>query len=572
MDFFENILSAEEISRSITVLQDDEDIISLGNVTLPNAKTVISLMELWCPRVDTVVKLDIEINGSASEKAQYLNFHRGFTYLEFLDLFNDHIEEQEYPHYPVFNQVRKRKGGINTKKQRYTYLSRYQSTEDDYLELYLEEGGKTVLDFFLGQLGRLSAALPLRKLKQHTLVVAPSGSGKSELLRAMFYRMQAKYPKFSMVMIDPHGDLSLSIKKSIVSYDQRERLIYIDPYLDQGVHTPTFNPFDLKDNSEQNVQHAAEQFITAFEEVLTREGGAPTENMVTVLEKALYFILGRGGSTLDTLLELLSPNSPLKEEAEAFDPLFDDYFFKPGNKTRDGLYSRLSRLLTNPTLKRVLGGASTFDLERSLNSGKIVIFDLSGFGEMAQVTFGKFLIASIKSYVRKRKKNTGRPIFCFVDEAHALVSGSFEYILSQLRGFGLHTVLATQFIGQFGDQVKDVKKNTAVKVVGGDIEDVKEVLKVDKNLKLKDYEFVLKIRNEKQTVFKSPDFLIKHPKAYGITKEQEAEIDCMQLERYYKVTGQESHIPRKETRKPSDNDRSGPPKPPFDLYLGETDD
>jgi len=374
-----------------------------------------------------------------------------------------------------------------------------------------------------------------------------------------------------MVMIDPHGDLALSIKKNSLSYEQRERLIYIDPYLAEG-YTPAFNPFDLKDNSEQNVQHAAEQFIAAFEEILTREGGKPTENMVTILEKALYFILGRGGSTLNTLLELLSPNSPLQEEANEFDPIFDDYFFKPGNKTRDGLYSRLSRLLTNPTLKRVLGGESTFDLERSLNSGKIVLFDLSGFGEMAQVTFGKFLVASIKSYVRKRKKNTGIPIFCFVDEAHALVSGSFEYILSQLRGFGLHTVLATQFIGQFGDQVKDVKKNTAVKIVGGDIEeDVREVLKVEKDLKLRDYEFVLKVRNEQQTVFKSPDFLIKNPKAYGITKEQEDEIDRLQLDRYYKVTGQDDHTQRRQQHKQSNDDRKGPPKPPFDLYLGEND-
>jgi len=99
------------------------------------------------------------------------------------------------------------------------------------------------------------------------------------------------------------------------------------------------------------------------------------------------------------------------------------------------------------------------------------------------------------------------------------------------------------------------------------------VLKVDKDLTLKDYEFVLKVRNEKQTVFKSPDFLIKNPKAYALTKEQEEEIDRMQLDRYYKVTGQDDHVARREEpRKQSDDDRKGPPKPPFDLYLGEEDD
>jgi|GEM_PF-3195212 len=150
MEFFKNILSPEEIKRAIVELEESKETISLGTVTLPDPKIIISLMEHWSSRVDTVLKLDIEVNGAPSENAKFLNYHRGFTYLEFLDLFNDHIEEQEYPHYPIFNQVRKRKGGINTKKQRYTYLFRYQANEDDYLELYLEEGGKTVLDFSLG--------------------------------------------------------------------------------------------------------------------------------------------------------------------------------------------------------------------------------------------------------------------------------------------------------------------------------------------------------------------------------------------------------------------------------------
>jgi len=573
MKFFSNILTPNEIKCVLIDLREADDAISLGTVIQLDPKKVISLMELWCPRVDSIIELDIEVNGAPSENARYLSYHRGFTYLEYLDLFNDHIEAHEYPHYPIFNQLRKRKGGVNTKKQRYTYLSRYQANEEDYLECYSEEGDKMVLDFFLGQLGMLSASLPLKKLKQHSLIVAPSGSGKSIFMSSTFFRMQKKYPKFSMIMIDPHGDLALSIKKNTLTYKQRERLIYIDPYIDDGVHTPTFNPFDLKNTSEQTIQHAVEQFIAAFEEILTREGGKPTENMVTVLEKSLYFILGRQGASLNVLMELLSTNSSLKEEASEFVPIFDDHFFKPGNKTRDGLFIRLSRLLTNPTLKRVLGGSSTFDLQHALNSGKIILFDLSGFGELAQLTFGKFLTASIKSYVRIRKKNTGIPIFCFVDEAGVLVSGSYNYILSQLRGFGLHMVMAIQEISQLGDQVKAAKKNTAVKIVGGDIEeDVKEVIKVDKNISLKDYEFVLKVRGEKQTVFKSPDFLIKNKSRYTITEAQEAEIDRMQLERYYKVTGQESHTPRKEPRKPTDDDRYGPPKPPFDLYLGDSDD
>ncbi|MEM1283573.1 MAG: DUF87 domain-containing protein, partial [Chlamydiota bacterium] len=381
-----------------------DDGIPIGRVTDVDLDTLKGLFNIWCSRIDRCIALDLEANLRPSSRTDLLYAYRGFTFSEYRALFNTHIAPEEFAHYSIFTQVRKDKGGITSEKQRLDFTLNYQLNDEDYIKLLVKEGYKDMVDFFYGQIGRLSASLPLKKIKQHTLVIAPSGSGKSELLRTMFYRIQKKYPKFSMVMIDPHGDLALSIKKSSLTYKQKERLIYIDPYIDNGVHTPTFNPFDLNDTSEQTVQHAVEQFIAAFEEILTREGGKPTENMVTVLEKALYFILGRGDASLNTLMVLLSPNSPLKEEANEFDPIFDDHFYKLGNKTRDGLFSRLSRLLTNPTLRRMLGGASTFDLQHALNNGKIVLFDLSGFGEMAQVTFGNFLVASIKSYVRKRKK------------------------------------------------------------------------------------------------------------------------------------------------------------------------
>lgn len=574
MEFFTEIIRQNELEKILSYSPlHGQNNISIGIVSGHDPEKVKKLMELWCQRVDTIVQMDIEYHGFPSEKAKYLNAHRGFTYFEFLDLFNEHIEEHEYPQYPVFNQLRKRKGGINTKKQRYTYLSRFDANEEDYLKLYLEEGGAVLLNFFLGALGKLHAQLPLSKIKQHTLVVAPSGTGKSELLRSLFYRIQKRYSKFSMVMIDPHGDLAKSIRKNRLTYEQRERFIYIDPFLQDG-YTPTFNPFNLSDRSEWAIQNAAEQFIVALQEILNKEeGGKPTVTMIKTLEKALYFILGRKDSTILTLIEIFEPNSSLQMDIQLYDSSFDDHFYKPGNKTREGVYTRLSRLINNPTLRRVIGGQSTFDFEYSLNSGKIIVFDLSKFGEMAQVTFGKFLMASIKSYIRKRDKNTGVPVMCFVDEAHAMVSGSFEYILAQLRGFGLHMVMATQYIGQLGDQVNDVKKNTAIKIVGGDIEDdVKEVLKVEKGVKLKDYEFILKVRQKGQSVFKAPDFLLKNPSKYLTSKAEDEEIIKMQIDRYYKVTGVEDHKPRRGAIKPDDDNRKGElPSPPFNLFLG-TDD
>ena len=83
MKFFMNILRREELKLILSEGQDQSNV-SVGIVSAYDPKKVISLMELWCSRVDSIVELDIEVNGKPSKNAQYLNYHRGFTYLEFL--------------------------------------------------------------------------------------------------------------------------------------------------------------------------------------------------------------------------------------------------------------------------------------------------------------------------------------------------------------------------------------------------------------------------------------------------------------------------------------------------------
>ena len=64
-----------------------------------------------------------------------------------------------------------------------------------------------------------------------------------------------------------------------------------------------------------------------------------------------------------------------------------------------------------------------------------------------------------------------------------------------MRGFGLHLVIANQYVEQFGNQAKVVKKNTAIKVLGsGDdnLHDIQKMIRVPKEMHLKDYEFYLK--------------------------------------------------------------------------------
>lgn len=273
------------------------------------------------------------------------------------------------------------------------------------------------------------------------------------------------------------------------------------------------------------------------------------------------------------MVGLLKLESSIFGEAQTYEPhFFDKEFAKPSNRTRKALLDRVDRLLNSPIQKLLLGEKSTFDLEKILNTeGKIIIFNLGEVGEQTQVSMGKFLIASIKSIIRKRKKDSGKATFLVIDEAHTMVSGSIEYMLSQLRGFGLHVLLANQYLNQLGEQAESVRQNCAIKIVASDdLAEMNKVVKIPQETLLGDYEFFLKIRGYPIQVFKSSDHLIRNVKVYEIDEEQEKVFDDYQLKHYYRSYEQtKSPIRTHIQNTPKEDKFQNSLTPPFSLNIEE---
>lgn len=577
MTFWENLIPLSDMDRILDEVYEEKEGLLLGKLVSYDSDAVLPLMRLWCQRVDNVIKMDKEANGKPTQYSNIAILWRAFTFEEYHALFNPNIIEEEFLFYPVFNQLRKDKGGIKFEKQRHYFISQYEYDPKDYVRLLCENGFEPLLSFFLTKRAKLSAFLPHSALLMHTYIMGPTGSGKSVLMRTLLYRLQKKYKNYSIVLIDPHGDLAESVKTFGLNKDQ-DRLIYIDPFFRDG-YTPTFNPFQINDTSVQNLTHVVEQNILAYEEILSREGGKVTEAMVNMLEKCLYFLLKRSYSTILDLQRLLDADTEILEEAKAVDPFFNTPYEKKNNRTREGLLFRISRLLNSPVLKNFLVGNNTFNLEQAINSNKMVIFNLGGLGEMTQDAVGKLLIASIKSMVRKRKKGGSKHTFLVVDEAHNFVTGSFEYILSQLRGFGLHSIFATQYIDQLESQAKTVKENSAIKIVASeDSEDLRKMIKIPKDEKLGRYEFFLKVRHRSILKFKSPSFLIDNPGKYELSQSEEKSLDTYQLKRYYKLVKDESDVDfqpgfrKLYTEAPVTLTKLSTQKPPFDLFIDDNID
>ena len=83
--------------------------------------------------------------------------------------------------------------------------------------------------------------LPTEDREAHTIIIAGSGSGKSELIKTMLYR-DFKNPKISTVLIDPHGLLAPQVLN--MKGKDHTKIVYIKPTL-SDTKTPILNPFDI---------------------------------------------------------------------------------------------------------------------------------------------------------------------------------------------------------------------------------------------------------------------------------------------------------------------------------------
>jgi hypothetical protein len=182
---YDEIVSLPEFEQLLFLDTQGEDSIALGQIEHLDFTHIESFFSVWTHRIDNLISLDKSLHGHYTNYSDHLTKIRGFTYSEYSALHNFSITSDLFAFYPIFNILAISKGGINTEKQRADFTLKFQLDEDDYIKCLLENGAKDVLNFFFG--GRLKAYLPLPKLKMHSYIVAPTGSGKSELIRAIFY-------------------------------------------------------------------------------------------------------------------------------------------------------------------------------------------------------------------------------------------------------------------------------------------------------------------------------------------------------------------------------------------------
>lgn len=554
--------------------QKEEPSIEIGALTTYDPETTIRLIDLLAKQLNKLLTLDRMAYGQPTKYSQRILADLPPTYEEFGHLFNIKIKESDFINYRIFTQLRKDKGGVLSEKQRQDYLMKYEYCPEDYVKLLCEEGYEHTLIFFFHKWANLKQQLPLKKMESHIFCCAATGTGKSTLLVALLWRMISHSKEYGFVIIDPHGEMSKQIKAFNLHKTQKNRFIYFDPEFKEGF-TPCLNPFELDSKKDKDVNFQAEQITSIFINALESDGSANKLStlMISLLDKCTYFLLERGNSSIVDLLRLLNGDIDIFKEAQSFDSYFDEEFLKPSNKTRKGLKGRVEWFLNSPILRKVLSGKSTFSFSDALKSGKIILFNLSQMGEFTQSILGKIIITRTRAICRTREKGAieNKRIFILIDECQVFVGKNYSKILSEMRGYGLSAILSCQFPQQLENELNGVTKNCAIKIAASDdLDDVNEVIKLPKNASLSDWEFFIKVRNQKVSKFKSPDFLFTDEDIFLSKKDQKA-LDNYLLQKYYRK------IKKKETKLNNPNLSANERKenslqPPFNLQIPEEND
>lgn len=378
----------------------------------------------------------------------------------------------------------------------------------------------------------LEAYINFESFKESCYVLGATKSGKTELLKVLIHQIisdkMPQNPKISGLILDPHGDLSQQVARWKECYDN-DRVILFDATINNS-KTPSIDIFRVPSKDNRTVNMYATEFADAFSEAI---GGELTTNMRVVLNSCLDVLYRRDGSSMFDLqrfmiegeaedLVELGRNSPNKAISEFFKSAFD---LKKYNPTKEALYTKIQTLRSAEVFTRIFNPKGTIDLEKELNSGKMIIVNLSRGAmsrEVSQV-FGRLLVAMVKSigFRRESIRQSERPeTYVFIDEFQNFVGDSIEEVLTETRKYGLHLILAHQLLGQrmSAKLQKAILSNTAVKIVGkNDIDNLTPMAKrmgadLDELMKLTTGKFCVHVKSGRKPtepfLFYSPTHLL----------------------------------------------------------------
>lgn len=295
--------------------------------------------------------------------------------------------------------------------------------------------------------------------RKHVYIIGKTGAGKSTLIANMAIDDIRK--DRGVGIVDPHGDLS----ETILDFIPKRRIndvVYLEPF-------DTERPFALNVLEIHNKQHkdlVSSGIVSIFSKLYKDSWGPRLEY---ILRNVILTLLEVEGSTLPDVLPLLSHADFRKKivaqlKDEVLISFWEKEFAKMPDKLRSEAISpiqnKVGQFVTSRMIRNILGQPkSTINLEEIMNSGKILILNLSQgkLGEDNAALLGAMLITQIQLAAMNRsfvKEEDRKDFFLYVDEFQNFATSSFIKILSEARKYRLSLTLTNQYIEQLDEEIE----------------------------------------------------------------------------------------------------------------------
>lgn len=492
---------------------------------------------------------------------------RGFSYTEYLSLFDKDIKKHEFNKHLIYQYLKiEVEHAYTTENERIIgrtdFTNKYEANKMGYFKL-LDDIGFSLAKYKANAKAKaLKARISYKRMWEHMYINGASGCGKSTLIKRILYILSKR--KVGIVLIDPQGKLASEVAD--FKHLDKEKIVLFKPTLRKGF-SPVLNILQKdRGNDTNNMALRLARVLSIISK------GELSNPMVSLLRPCLAVLLENEGYSLPDLkrfllkdenedLVQLGLNHPDPEYQSTFKRINSGYY----NKTRDAILSKLDVILQDQAFRNLTTGESTINLKSCIKQGKIIIFDLGGLDTDTIQAFGRLVVALILHIALERdakKMRKYKRTFLFIDEMQNFLSPDLIKILDEARQKKLHLVMAHQRIGQLKSHVKtnleegfvdSMMGNTAIKIVGhNDSPDTINILSsklgMDKQklIGIPNYEFLLRVRGKRDVHFKSSN-AINSKRMYRNKRESKVLEEYM-LQQYYKpvsvYTGMGSGIRR----------------------------
>lgn len=294
--------------------------------------------------------------------------------------------------------------------------------------------------------------------RKHMYIIGKTGAGKSTLIANM--AIDDIRRNRGIGIIDPHGDLS----ETILEYIPKRRIndvVYLEPF--DTSYPFSLNVLEIKNHSHRDLISSG--IVSIFYKLYGDSWGPRLEY---ILRNTILTLLEIPNSTLPDVLPLLSDNNFRNKKLQFIqDPVLKAYWENEFSKMTDRLrveaispiQNKIGQFVSSKMIRNIIDKPkSTIDLEDIMNSGKILILNLSQgkLGEDNASLLGAMLITQMQLAAMNRsfmKEVDRRDFFMYVDEFQNFATSSFIKILSEARKYRLALTLANQYIEQIDEDV-----------------------------------------------------------------------------------------------------------------------